>query len=70
MRGQRVCPALLLCCTAFTGTLRIPDPGCPALAQAHAGRGEPAQFSPATRNSFVEDPDGFQNRAVPGAAGD
>jgi len=66
MRGQRVCPALLLCCADFTGTLRIPDPGCPA----HAGRGEPAQFSPATRNSFVEDPDGFQNRAVPGAAGD
>jgi catechol 2,3-dioxygenase-like lactoylglutathione lyase family enzyme len=58
--------------------LRIPDPGCPAVAlrvsdldgllqrlkaagvKVVSAGGVPAQFSPAIRNIFVEDPDGFK----------
>lgn len=58
--------------------LRVPDPGCPAIAlrvsdldgllkrmkaagvNVVSAGGVPAQFSPAIRNIFVEDPDGFK----------
>ena len=47
--------------------LRVPDPGCPALAlgvRVVSAGGEPAQFSPTIRNIFVEDP-GTDSKSSP-----